>query len=395
MFEPHFAGEGSLFRGVVDLKAASFISEHASFTFDAKEAYVSTSSRWSKNHEIAAGRRLVDWSRADREWNMGTWSPRFTLDPFEWEPVGMTGFFYGYRSQKWAVTAMVTPISVPELGIPVSEKDGKLIYASPMSVPLQDQVAVMGQLVPIKYSLAFPDAKDILLKPGVAIGSRFKDDSGFWAGGSYGYMPIHQSDLAVNAQLDAQAGVVQTDLHPRFPMHHLATAELGYDSNYWSLWGSVTGELPEQVPTPSGWLHNNIGNTLITAWGGELRWQEGLRLFASYLQVDESKTAQASSSMTIALPERYLFRRAWKAGGGWAGASPISYDFAWTFDAENSSNLVSMDVHFKPGAGRVDPGRARWSVGVGADFISTATGVGWIGQYQGNDRVRGKLTYEF
>ncbi|MCC7440299.1 MAG: hypothetical protein IT285_01620 [Bdellovibrionales bacterium] len=395
LLEPRFAGEGLLLRGVADLKAATFISENPSFAADARELYVSTSARWSPLHEIAAGRRLVDWSVADKHWNIGAWSPRFTLDPFQWESIGMTGFFYGYRSKSWTLTAMASPVSVPEQGIPLSESDGKLIYASPMAVPLQEKVEVMGQLVDIRYGLKFPPISDIVLRPAGALAAKYRDESGFWGGASYGYLPIHQPDIAVDATLNANAGEVRTDLHPRFPMHHLATAEVGYDAPYWSIWGSVTGELPEKLDTPQGWLTNRVGDALITSWGGELRWQEGLSMRASYLQVDENRPDPEEGAIDIVLPERYLYRRAWKVGAGWSGGSPISYDFGWIFDADHSSNLVSLDVRYSPGTGRIDPSRQRWAVGFGADFISTATGTGWIGQYQGNDRVRGKVSYAF
>src|SRR5690606_11760190 len=91
LLEPRFSAESRVIRGAADIRAATFLNRNSSFSFDAREAYIGTSSRLSPHHQVSVGRKYFDWSVADRQWNVGVWSPRFMLDPFAAEQLGSTG----------------------------------------------------------------------------------------------------------------------------------------------------------------------------------------------------------------------------------------------------------------------------------------------------------------
>ena len=94
------------------------------------------------------------------------------------------------------------------------------------------------------------------------------------------------------------------------------------------------------------------------------------------------------------LQSRFPFERALGFGARWDGSTALTYDIQWTFDAAETSNLVSLDLTYTSAARRLR-GEAGWEIGLGADVLTTSTARGWIGQQEGNDRVRGRLTYAF
>src|SRR5688500_11661559 len=73
LLEPRFSGESRVLQGTADIRAATFLNRNSSFSFDAREAYVGTSSRVSALHQVSVGRKHFDWSVADRQWDIGAW----------------------------------------------------------------------------------------------------------------------------------------------------------------------------------------------------------------------------------------------------------------------------------------------------------------------------------
>ncbi len=376
----------------LDLKAYVFVADQTAFTAEAKNLYIASSTKLSELHQTSLGRRAYDWSQMDETWKMGVWSPRFLWDPLKTETVGMTGAFYQYRSQNWRAIAFASPVSVPERGFPTTDGDGAITSASPYFVNLPQKLRTGNTVLPIRYKIDMPSMGDILIRPEAAISTRYQPKQGAWGGLQYGYLPIHQVDMAVDAGVRPTARLVEVDIYPRFPMHHLLTAETGYRADFFQIWGSLSGERPEAPSNKANYIYNPMGPSLITSWGGSLSWQQGLTLHTSYLMVTEDKPASTSTSSTsIDLPSRYAYTKAWNFGGSWQANSYLTYEANWTYDVEKVSSLFSTDITFRKPLAAM----SSWAVGVGADLINTSSGEGWIGRFEGNDRIRGKITYAF
>ncbi len=399
---PEFKSQGNKLEGEVDVKAMTYLKSANAFTLESKNMYVSTSRKlWEKN-QITVGRRQYDWSRFDDEWTFGLWTPRFNWDPLHPEQVGLTGAFYEHNSSVWRVLAYVSPISIPERSYPVRNVNGKIYSDSPYAIPMPEKIMMINnKSVDIYYNIHNPNYKSALFRGAGALNLRYGRENGMWASAGYGIMPVHQVDLAIEASLNLNAPTprMETDIYPRFPMHHMLTTEAGYKGKNWQAWSSISGEQPLSLDTMPNWISNSTGPALISAAGGELNWQNSLSIYSSYLFVLEDNrglTGPSSvGSISLDLPSRFPYRRAWIIGGDWDRGSPTTYSVKWTHDAEFVSSLISTDIKYRPRWSPKIYAYERWTFVLGADFIASSTSRGTIGKYRGDDRVRGGVAYAF
>lgn len=400
---PEMATEGKWVSAEMDIKGVAYISDMSSFTVEAGNLYVATSPQWLQHHQITLGRRIYDWNEMEDQWGLGLWSARFLWNPLNPERIGMTGAFYSYESAKWRLIAFGTPISPPERSFPIRDENGQLSADNRDFVPPYQQLLLMNQQVPISYSIQYPPISTLLVRPGAGVQARYGDHKGPWASASYGLMPMHEVQMAVETGGGFNPLTDQVDavIHPVTLFHHLATAETGYRGQLWSLWGSVTGENPIQPVIPPTWQMAPMGPALLTAVGGDMKLDEFFTLSASYLRVDEDLPPPVANEIPLNLPSRFQYTRAVQVEGKWTGIPQLTADLHWVYDIANVSNLVSFDLLYQPLVKRSSVLRAMfggygsWAFGVGTDIISSSSDTGFIGQYVGNDRVRGRISYAF
>ncbi len=76
-------------------------------------------------------------------------------------------------------------------------------------------------------------------------------------------------------------------------------------------------------------------------------------------------------------------------------SSRFTYGGAWVFDIGQLSQMFSVDAGVILGTRRPGSVDGPFNIGIGADFITTETGKGSIGQWEGNDLLRAKVAYFF
>lgn len=385
---PELKGDGRVISGELDLQAITFLSDKSSFTVEAENAYVATSPELMSRHQISLGRRRYDWSESDDSWKTGLWSPRFNWDPIRPQQVGLTGAFYRYQTSNWRVLGFASPVSVPERGYPIREQDGKLTSASPDWVPMMESVQIkdFARPVPIQYSLQYPELKELVMNPGAAVSLRYGRERGFWLNGVYGVLPVHQVDMAVEQSFYLDQKAVKATVHPRILTHEVLTLESGYRGSNLQGWASASGEYPLEKAISQGQAANRIGPALLMSGGGSVQLAGGFEILGSYLQIHEKKPAPKPGDLPIELPSRFQYTQAMKLGAQWTGMTHLTYGFNWTADLKDKSHLFSADIAFN---------KSGWQLGIGSDFFASATNRGPIGQYLGNDRVRGRIAYAF
>jgi hypothetical protein len=384
---PDLQGSGDLFTAKFELEGYLYVNDPSSFTIESQNAYVATNS--SSLHQITLGRRIYDWSVADDVWKMGTWTPRFNWDPLNPEQIGNTGLFYTYQSKLWRILAFGSYVSVPERGVPLN---------SNLTSPSGDWVSPFNQVnlpalnnadIPIQYSLDYPATSQLIFYPSGALQVKFGENEGFWAQAGYAYMPIHQADLLIEGTLPAQAQQLDVTIHPMILMQHLITAETGLKQERWSLWASATREIPIlNLVEPATWIQQPMGPASI--FSGGVSW-EALNNFvvsSSYLSVDEDIPSSAvPGNLSLNLPSRFPYSKAFQFGLDWHLDDRFNYRTLWIDDIANSSTILSLDLGYTPEK------KSDWFFGVGTDLITSSTGQGLIGQFEGNDRLRLRLAY--
>jgi hypothetical protein len=393
---PKITSQGQYLESSLDIRGVVQLSAQSSFTVEGPNAYVATSDQLSKHYKTILGRKSYSWSTMDDYWEFGTYSPRFVWDPTRPQKIGMTGVFQQFKNQHLSVMAFGSPLSIPERGFPTREENGLIKSDNPFYTPLYEFIELQGRVYPIRYEIKYPDMSKLLLNPSTALSVRYENSPtrGFWAQASGGYLPIHQVTLNVetNGAFDAQAQQLNLLVYPKVLMHKMATLETGVKAKRFALWGSVTREMPEENKIPSSFISPLIQNALIGSIGGSVMITRFVTFRTSFLHIDEDPAPPKvdASEVTVDLQSRFPFHRATRSHLDIATGTRISYSLGWIRDLQNSSDQLMSDVIYQ-----LNKNSRNLTLNVGADFFITETGKGYIGQYKGNDRVRGAIAYAF
>lgn len=386
---PKVQGEGPVFQAGADVRAYLFLEDPSgSFTPEATNLYVASSPVLMPRHQITLGRRQMDLSEIDNRWNLGIWNPRFIWDPLRPERVGLLGLFYTYQSRGISLTVYGSPVSIPERGFPIKNSDGSLSAGRGQFVSPPKYVDLgSGVTATTNYNIIYPSMSEALLRPAGMVNLRVGEDTGGWGRLAYGYMPVHQANTAVDGTLNASTLVFNANVIPLFGQKHVLTGEAGYHlDDQASAWFSVTREVPVQRALPATWVVTQYQPASIFGAGGSYGDGRLARVSAAYLYVREEQ-APASGGATLATSGRFLARRALQLSAQFFEFSPWNLGVNGTVDIENTNGVLSLDVGYRT--------RSGWRLGAGTDFILSSTGRGWYGQWEGDDRFRGSVSYVF
>jgi hypothetical protein len=400
---PDLAKQGKVVEGKLDLEAIVQISDtknmtvdRNAFTVEAANAYFATSKQLVPHHQVTIGRRLYDWSRFDDEWQFGTYSPRFIWDPVRPQTIGLTGFFYTYESKHWRGMAYASPINIPERGYPMRNENGQLVSTNPFAPVYPDSAIIAKRNIPIRYTIDYPPMNELIGNAGAVTSVRYsseEDGKGIWAQGLYGYLPVHQPNLALETPYVLQEDVIDVHVHPKIQKHHMLTFETGIQKANYAVWGSITKEIPtaRDIPTDSNWIGMSSEPAMIYSAGGNVSLGRRFNLDAAYIFVDERiSPAVESQDFTVDLGSRFPYHRAAKASLDFYGSERMTYRLGFVDDLEMESQFASFDITY-----RIVRTDNALTLNLGSDFFASATRKGYIGQYQGNDRFRGGISYAF
>jgi hypothetical protein len=395
-FEASMKGDFShtKFKGQGDLLVNSFISNQPQAVIESHEAFVSNQDHLLGNHQVSLGRRHYEWSKLDAQWNMmSLWSPRYTWDQLHPESIGMTGAFYSYETSTLKILSFASPIAIPERGTPIEEKDGNIVSPNPFWKPLPSELEVLGASTRINYKLVMPSMQEILLRPNFALRARYDLPNGLWLSLNSGVLPIHMVQMAAEPFLDsAITGKLQVNIRPQLPMRNINTAEVGFDSpeDDWNLWVSASYEQPFRFENKSTWLNPIITPTSVFSGGTRIQLTSNFWFNGSALFIHEQpfNSASSLSDVKVNLPTRFPLKQAFKVGGNWVFSDWTQSNFAWIQDLVDQNHLISFDLQHTLKNSSI-------SIGGGTDVIVARTAQGGVGQYFGDDRLRGWLRYAF
>ncbi len=398
---PEISRQGKILEGKLDPKAIVQVSDtqsltvdRSAFTVEAANAYIATSKIMMSKHQFTLGRRVNDWSRFDDEWEFGAVSPRFIWDPTRPEKIGLTGIFHTYESRHWRVSSYASPVSIPERGYPLRNEGGRLLSTNPFQTSYYESAVIANRNIPINYNVVYPPMSELLLNSGAMTSVRWSSQEkgkGVWAQGLYGFLPVHQANLALDISYPAQADAIRVDIHPEIQRHHLLSFEMGIEKPRYALWASVTEEVPTQRNVPTNWVTTKSEPAFLASFGGEVRFARHWKVKSTFLYVDEEQTpVQVEQDFTVDLPGRFPFQRAARGGIEYRASDRMTYELSMIADLEMQSELMSFDLNYT-----IPKKDHALTLSLGSDFFASATSKGYLGQYKGNDRFRGGIAYAF
>ena len=378
-----------------DLSAYTFVNNQPALGFESQELYTETQRGVMGNFRLAFGRKMVDWSKLDGTWRMmGLWSPRWTWDELRPQVIGMTGVFLSFSTPRFKAVAFGSPIAIPERGTPVEEKDNNIVSSNPFWRPLPARITVLGASTPVNYNLVMPSIQSILLRPHFALRARYDFESGAFVSMNSGVLPVHMTQMAAEPFLSTSGSASRLDVNirPQFPMRNINTLEIGYESptKDLSLWISGSYEQPFRFENEETWLNPVITPSTLVSAGTEVQLTRDLSFNGAALFIHEQPFQRSSKvpDVNVQLPSRFPLKQGIQIGGNYRFSDETRGDLSWLQDTLQQNHLVSMNV-------------AHWirtaslTIGAGMDMIMARTTSGWVGQYYGDDRIRGWLKYAF
>ena len=381
----HAQGDGQFY---------TFMNEKPLVGFESKELYLSTQDGLIGDGKLIVGRKYYEWSKVDQTWDqMSLWSPRWTWDQLHPETIGMTGAFITYDTNHFHFVAFGSPIAIPERGTPTYQENNNIVSQNPFWQPLPSTLNVMNTQTPVLYSLKTPSMSEILLRPNFAVKAKLESDAGYWTSIGAGVLPVNQIQMAAEPFLAANNNANLTvNIIPEFPMRQILTGEAGYasPSKDWDLWLSGSHERPFNFENQPTWLNPIITPATVVSAGTDVQLTSNFWFNGSVLFVHEDPFVSASTlqNVNVQLPSRFPLKQGIKVGGDWRFNDQTQTKMSWTQDLIQQNHMISLDLehsfrHFPV------------MVGAGADIMIQNSTEGWVGQYYGDDRVRGWLKYAF
>jgi hypothetical protein len=385
------SGDSNLFHTQGDLQFYSFINDKPEIGVESKELYLQTQPGKLGDSQVTVGRKLYEWSKLDHTWTMmSLWSPRWTWDELHPELIGMTGLFYTYTNKNLSVMMFGSPLAIPERGTNVTEQHNKIVSSNPLFKPPPTSVNVMGAPTQLNYHLLTPPLQDILFRPNFAIRGKYAFDSGIWLSANTGVLPVNVIQEAVEPYLSTVNGQLAVNIRPQFPMRNINTVETGYDDKTWDVWASVSYEQPFHFENSTAWINPIITPSTIASVGTDIKLTQNFTFNGSALFIHEQPFNVASDlpAVNITLPSRFPLKQGIKVGGNWKFSEVTEANGSWVQDLLHQTHLVSVDVEHLIR-------KANLTLGAGADVLIADTTAGYVGQYYGDDRLRGWLKYAF
>lgn len=407
---PEFKTESPWIRSQGSLLGIVQTTDRSAMTGEATQLYIASGYKVSKHHEVSLGRRRFDFSRADETWRLGLIEPRFLWDPTRPMGVGLTGAFYKYQTKRARIVAYGSPLTVPERGFPTRVEDGTLKTDNPFSAPIYDSVQFSDQTYPIRYNVNYPPLKELLLNPNGAVSAMWSSgqvDSvdpearagssggprGFWVHGLGGVLPVNQVNISADVGFLPQQSTAFAEIYPRVLTRNVGMGEFGYASKRASFWASYMQDSPNLGTAPSNWNTPAWGRASVAAVGGAVGLGTRFTLKASALQIEEKAASQStedSSDFNIDLPSRFDYKKALRAGVEYRPNDRHQFDQLYTYDREFSNSILTFNYQYS-----ISRRDSAWALQLGADFFVAQNRDGFIGDFKGNDRVRGSVKYVF
>jgi hypothetical protein len=224
----------------------------------AKEVYLA---KRIDEHEIAFGRKILNWSDLDKIWGFGHVNNRRNFDFFEPGQEGLTGLNYNARfSSGISLSAFVSFLYIPEMnpGMKLDLDKGTVKCQNPWCSAPAETAPVEGVDRRVFYDINYPEISDVIFKysAGLSIGYNrgpYSMDT-FWV-----RKPENQLSVLADIKYDVQKQMVFVEVDPKFYYHDVIGTNVRYQYKKYTIYAAALSVFPNQFPEGAQPYIENIG----------------------------------------------------------------------------------------------------------------------------------------
>ncbi len=291
-------------------------------------SYIDINQLFWESNEFSVGRQKYNWSIVDRDWELGVFEPRLTVNPVFPDRQGLTGVFAKITSMgseknrdsvlPFELVLFGSPIYIPDQGPNYEIKNGKFEDASPYFQNLPTKVRFFDQTQDIKYKLVKPDTNKIIFQQSygasILISSDVNKKYIFQIRASTGYLPSPVLASGFQADLNSNLDLL-VDFQPQSYYHRVSSLETKY--SYQNLYLGVGG-FKEQNMEPNydpQWTYFkfNEASGVMPFIGISNQYINTKISFLNIYGGEAEAIGPRQSKVTDFKPNRYIWKKAWQA----------------------------------------------------------------------------------
>ncbi|MCB0351480.1 MAG: hypothetical protein KDD38_09870 [Bdellovibrionales bacterium] len=207
------------------------------------------------------GRHIHNWSEADEFWAAGIWQPRFMWDYLTPQQNGLTGVHYSSAtSESSQIHLFVSSLFVPDMSPRFRQIDGKIVAKNPWIRTPPPMANLFNEDTPIAVGVEMPTARDVLLRPSVAVQYQKKWNENLNSQVAYAYKPVNNLRMSYEYYLQTKDSTSEAIItaYPTFPYEQVATLESTVTRGGVASTLSVTHQSPVKESVPQKNISQNM-----------------------------------------------------------------------------------------------------------------------------------------
>lgn len=385
------------FQGMLDADFRLYTNS-SDYLYSLPEAYMQYS---NSNYKLALGRKLMDWNRADKTWELGHHNAQQGFNLVGDRQEGLIGLHGETKlARRVRFSYFASTLHLPSLNPSLKVKNGEVSSPLPWTMLPPKKMLLKGKEVPIHYSIGDYNAAEIALQQ--SLGSRIAYD---WKSGgvqAYGiYKPENKLRINAEGKLNKTLDRVEVEATPQVN-HHLI---YGVGANQ-KLSRRLNMAGGFEVIDPNAHLSTDLGlvdPTIIKNNKRDFN-AEYFKVQPSYQRQSYAHLATNYDASYCRLGFNYLYNFAKQNGDDVFGDSvkwhnavgaSMDYDFNdnlsllmdYKYDIKMGDNVIKNEVSYRF--------LNQMSVAVGLELIKAPREDSYWSVYRENDTIYSNFGYSF
>lgn len=294
-------------------------------------SYLNVSQLFWKQNALSVGRKKINWSLLDEDFQLGLYQPLFKWNPLQTESQGLTGVFLMLGSEPenketipWGLTLFGSPMFIPDQGPGYEIKDGQFEASNPYFQNVPKQAQVFGETVPLKYNVQKPQTDSVIFNNSFAGRAHIGNERrGFYGQVSYANKPANQLALGFDTYLNINpnANLAEVEILPAIYFHQVTSADVKWMGKNFGVGISGLHETPSAPKYKEEWTYVVYKESNLVSPFIQLRGY-GIDAKLAYISIaggESEAIGKFANQSDQFLPQRYPFQN--------AGVASVTYRY--------------------------------------------------------------------